>query len=76
MLPKKYLPFVTPLLMSILMVFVMTGVVTAANTGIEGAFFQRWAHAYMVAWPIAFLFIYFMGKRVQAFAARICSLES
>ncbi|MFC6670160.1 DUF2798 domain-containing protein [Marinobacterium aestuariivivens] len=49
MLPKKYLPIVTPLLMSILMVFVMTAIITGYNSGIDGDFIARWAGAYRVA---------------------------
>lgn len=75
MLPKKYLPIVAPFLMSILMVFVMTAIITAYNTGIDGDFITRWAGAYLVAWPIAFTFIATVGKRVQRLAARLCCLE-
>jgi len=58
--------------MSIVMVFIMTGVITAVNTGIEKGFIERWWHAMIVAWPIAFLIILMISKQVQQTAHKIC----
>lgn len=72
MFPKKRLPLVNAVLMSSLMVFIMTAVITSVNTGIDNGFIGRWAKAFFVAWPIAFMIILIMGKRVQKFAASLC----
>lgn len=73
MLPQKYLRFVTAFIMSIVMVFIMTGVITAVNTGVYNGFIDRWWHAMVVAWPIAFLIILMISKQVQLTAHKICS---
>lgn len=53
--------------------FLMTGVITAVNTGIEDGFIERWWHAVIIAWPIAFLIILMVSKQVQKTANKICS---
>jgi len=73
MLPKRWLPIVGPFIMSVLMVTLMTAIITATNTGIGGDFLARWGDAFVVAWPIAFAFIYLFAKRIQALAALICT---
>jgi hypothetical protein len=76
MLPKRLLPIIAPLLMSVFMVTLMTAVITAVNTGIDDGFLLRWGGAFIVAWPIAFSFIFLFSKRIYALAQSICSVES
>lgn len=76
MLPKRLLPFIAPFLMSVCMVVLMTAVITLINTGIDQGFFLRWGKAFVIAWPIAFSFIFLFSKRINTLAQRICSLES
>ncbi|MDB1125889.1 DUF2798 domain-containing protein [Vibrio algarum] len=74
MFPKRFLPIVAPLLMSIFMVTLMTAVITLANTGFDEGYFMRWGKAFTIAWPIAFSFIFLFSKRIAALAQRLCSL--
>jgi hypothetical protein len=51
--------------MSALMAFAVTGVATAANTGVDATFVARWLRAYALAWPIAFLTALAIGPSVR-----------
>ena len=73
MFPKNKLPLVNSILMSALMVFIMTALITFINTGLNDGFINRWAHAFILAWPAAFLIILLMGKRVQKLSASLCT---
>lgn len=66
--PRK---LVFPVLMSIYMSFLMTGLITWINTGVEGDFFARWWRAFYLAWPIAFLLVFFGAARIRALSERI-----
>lgn len=69
--PRRYARLVFPVLMSVYMVSVMTGVITWVNTGIDGGFLARWGHAFCIAWPIAFLLILVGAPRLQQLAGRL-----
>lgn len=73
MFSKKRLPLVNSILMSALMVFIMTALITFINTGFDSDYLNRWAHAFILAWPAAFLIILIMGKRVQKLSASLCT---
>jgi hypothetical protein len=75
MLPKRWLPVFGPFLMSVIMVTLMTAIITAVNTGTGGDFVRRWVDAFLVAWPIAFAFIYFFAKRINGVAAKMCTKD-
>lgn len=75
MLPKRLLPFISPLLMSMFMVSLMTAVVTLVNTGLDHGFLLRWGKAFVIAWPVAFSFIFLFARRINSLAQRICCLE-
>lgn len=49
----------------------MSGVITAINTGIDGAFIGRWLHAYALAFALAFPSVTFIAPIVQRFVDRI-----
>lgn len=74
MLPKRLLPFITPFLMSLFMVTLMTAVITTVNTGVDQDFFFRWGKAFMIAWPIAFSFIFIFSKSINKLALKICNI--
>ncbi len=40
--------------MSLLMAFIMSGVLTALFAGINKQFFSHWMSAFIHAWPVAF----------------------
>ena len=73
MFAKKRLPLVHSILMSILMVFIMTSIITYINTGYDSDFYYRWAKSFVLAWPCAFLIIFFFGRKVQKFSASLCT---
>ncbi|MCZ8101242.1 MAG: DUF2798 domain-containing protein [Burkholderiales bacterium] len=50
--PAKY---IFPILMSGVMAFLMTALVTALNLGFPSDFMHRWAIAFVIAWPCAAL---------------------
>lgn len=60
-----------PLLMSIYMSFLMTGLITWINTGVEGDFIARWWRAFYIAWPIAFLLVYFGASKIRKLSENI-----
>lgn len=62
---------VFPVLMSIYMSFLMTGLITWVNTGLAGDFFARWWRAFYIAWPIAFLLVYFGASRIRQLSERL-----
>jgi Protein of unknown function (DUF2798) len=45
--------FIFPILMSGVMAFMMTALVTWLNLGFPADFLARWVRAFMVAWPCA-----------------------
>ncbi|MCC5879346.1 MAG: DUF2798 domain-containing protein [Idiomarina sp.] len=67
---------VFPVLMSIYMSFLMTGLITWVNTGLAGDFFARWWRAFYIAWPIAFLLVYFGASRIRALSERIVKAKA
>lgn len=75
MLPKSLLPLLFPLLMSLVMASLMTGIVTAINTGIDASYLQRWGQSFLIAWPLAFIFVLLFAKRVHQLAEAICNRE-
>lgn len=45
--------FVFPVLMSGMMAFMMTALVTWLNLGFQADFIARWLYAFTIAWPCA-----------------------
>lgn len=60
-----------PVLMSVYMSFLMTGLITWVNTGLAGDFFARWWRAFYIAWPIAFVLVFFGAARIRALSEKI-----
>jgi hypothetical protein len=42
-----------PIVITAMIVFVVSGVVTFINIGLRGDFFLRWMRAFGVGWPVA-----------------------
>ena len=57
--------------MSLLMSFLMTIWVTWLNIGFHPAFFSRWRHAFIAAWPVAFVVVIICAPFVQSFSQRL-----
>lgn len=41
-------------LMSMQMALIMSGILTAVNTGLANGYLARWMHAFLIAWACAF----------------------
>jgi len=70
-LPARYYNAVFALLMSALMSFLMSGVITVINLGLPTDFVTRWLlHAFPSAWIIAFPIALFVVPVVRRWVAR------
>ncbi|GGX08891.1 DUF2798 domain-containing protein [Undibacterium macrobrachii] len=58
-------------IMSMLMAFCMSGILTAVNTGLDGGFISRWLHAFLVAWACAFPLVLLFAPITRKLVARI-----
>jgi Protein of unknown function (DUF2798) len=56
MISKRYERTIFALVMSLMMSFIMSGVITLINIGL-GDFFSHWMKAFFPAWGLAFLAI-------------------
>ena len=51
--------FIFPALMSALIVFVVSAVVTFSNIGFRADFVPRWLRAFITGWPVAAVLAFF-----------------
>ena len=56
---------------SLLMAFIMSGVLVVLNTGISGHFFTRWLASFLVAFPIAFPVSFFVAPLIHKIVSRL-----
>lgn len=59
------------LLMSCLMSLLMTGWVTWINVGIGSRFMAQWSHAFLMAWPAAFVIVVIAAPTMQRLSKRL-----
>ena len=57
--------------MSVYMSLLMTGLITWVNTGLGEGFIGRWWTAFYIAWPIAFVLVFFGAGKIKALADKI-----
>jgi hypothetical protein len=73
MIPAKYTPVVFAFFMSMLMAFMMSGILTFVNLRpipmVE--FFGRWMHAFPIAWFFAFFAALLSAPIVRRIVARV-----
>ncbi|WP_317204092.1 DUF2798 domain-containing protein [Janthinobacterium sp.] len=65
------LRFTFAFLMSLLMTVLMSMWVTWLNIGFAADFLGRWRHAFMAAWPVAFVAVVLCAPKVQALSLRL-----
>jgi hypothetical protein len=58
-------------LMSLLMSFLMTFWVSWLNIGFQPDFLGKWRHAFLAAWPVAFVIVVLCGPAVMALSQRL-----
>ena len=51
--------FIFPVIISALIVFVVSGVVTFTNIGLRADFVPRWLRAFITGWPVAAVLAFF-----------------
>lgn len=69
--PERLAPTAFALVMSFGMALFMTAVVTWVNTGIAGGFLFRWMHAFVIAWPLAFMCVLVLAPPTRRLVARL-----
>jgi ABC-type phosphate transport system permease subunit len=67
--------FIFPVIISALIVFVVSAVVTFTNIGLRADFVPRWLKAFMTGWPVAavlsFLAIPYVRRATEAIVRMI-----
>ncbi|MBL8522516.1 MAG: DUF2798 domain-containing protein [Betaproteobacteria bacterium] len=53
-IPARHTPIVFAFFMSMLMAFIMSGVLTLVNLGPVADYFSKWMRAFAIAWACAF----------------------
>ncbi len=66
----------TSMLMSLLLSGLMTAWVTWLNLGFTAHFIGLWLHAYLCAWPAAFIIVVLLGPLVQRLALRLLQSQN
>ena len=57
--------FIFPVMISALIVFVVSGVVTFTNIGFRVDFVPRWLKAFMTGWPVAAVLAFFAIPHIR-----------
>jgi hypothetical protein len=52
-LPQRFWPIIFPGVVALGMAILMSGVITALNTGVDAGFFNRWGKSFALAFPLA-----------------------
>jgi len=71
MFPPQMQRFVFSFFMSLWLCFLMTGIVTLINTGIDANYPVRWTNAFIVAWPIGFTLVLLSAGTVGKITSRL-----
>lgn len=68
-LPKKYIKYVFPFVVSIVISFIMSWYFTFLNIGFTAKYFQNWMFAwpkaFIIALPVAYFIIPFIRKTID-----------
>jgi ABC-type multidrug transport system permease subunit len=68
---QRHAPALFAIMMSLLMTVILTCFVTFVNTGSGNGFVARWLHAFLLAWPVAFMCILLFARHVRRIVARV-----
>lgn len=71
-LPARYAPVCFAGIMSCLMAFMMSALLTFINSGVDTGFVYCWLRGFLIAWPIAFVLVLLLAPRVRAWVAVLC----
>jgi hypothetical protein len=68
--------FIFPIIVSALIVFVVSGVVTFTNIGLRADFVPRWLKAFVTGWPVAamlaFVAIPYVRRATEVIVRMMC----
>lgn len=70
-LPARYASIVMPLVLSILMTFVVSGISTLKSLGFTPAFLATWPAAWAISWIVAFPTLLAVLPLVRRIVARV-----
>lgn len=70
-IPQKYAGLLFAFVMSLLMAFLMSGVLTAVFVGVDRQFIAHWMNGFIHAWPIAFPSILVIAPLVRKIVASL-----
>ena len=65
--------YIFPILITAIIVFIVSGVVTFTNIGFRADFVPRWLRAFFTGWPVAIVVAYFAIPVVRRATAAIVS---
>ena len=71
---EKLARFIFPVLITAVIVFIVSGVVTFTNIGFRADFVPRWLKAFFTGWPVAIVVAYFaipLVRRATAATVRL-----
>jgi hypothetical protein len=63
--------FIFPIVITAIIVFIVSAVVTFFNIGLRADFVQRWLSAFLVGWPVAAATAFFALPFARAVTMRI-----
>jgi|TARA_B100001142_G_scaffold298635_1_gene321992 hypothetical protein len=75
MFPKKYSQPLFMIIMAFGMSIIMSGVVTAVNTGIDNGFLERHFNSFIFAFPVAIIAAFTMAPIARVFVNRIANKD-
>jgi hypothetical protein len=70
-IPRRFFPVVFAFFLTIIMVFVITGVGTAVHLGFPPDFIVHWAKAWFAAWVVAFPVAIFVAPLARRLTERV-----
>ena len=69
LIPKRYTQLVFAFYMAAIMSFLMSAVLVALNTGLQGNYFMRVLRAYIIAMPVGFFCVIIVRPLVNKLVA-------
>ena len=75
MISKKYSQHLFMIFMSFGMSVIISGVVTAANTGISDSFLERYFNSWLIAFPVALFSAFTLAPIMRPLVNKIASKD-
>ena len=66
--------FIFPAVITAIIVFIVSAVVTISNIGLHPEFVPRWLKAFIVGWPVAIVVAFFAIPLARRLTAKIVAL--